>query len=142
MALDKKKFSASPLINDDNITLVAITKEGSTIKYTNLNVNDIIPTKYFDFENTYTPSTVPSSSSSTSTTRKASMWGRLNNTWDTIRASKGVNNYDKAKWKEIMEPIKGGNKHTNNRKTKKAAKKHLSKRKRDKLNKHRKTHHK
>lgn len=34
------------------------------------------------------------------------------------------------------------NKHANHHKTKKAAKKHLSKRKRDKLNKHRKTHHK
>ena len=60
----------------------------------------------------------------------------------------GKNTYNQPTTKGFFG--RGGNrhlktihkKHNNHHKTKKAAKKHLSKRKRDKLNKNRKTHHK
>ena len=102
-------FSLEPKIEENTVTLVAISKDKDGIKYDTVTINNIDAGDYMKGEHTYNP--VASSKS-----------------W----LSRG----GKKHFKTIR------NKNRNYRKTEKAGKKHVSKHKRVKLNKHRRTHRK
>jgi len=116
---EEDKLSLEPNIASNAVTIVSIYKEQGEkgeIKYDILNVNNSDPTEYLAGKYTYNPPTY---------------------TYNPPTTSKGF--FRRGGNRHLKTIHK---KHNNHHKTKKAAKKHLSKRKQVKLNKNRKTHHK
>ena len=112
---ENKNYSLEPKIDQNTVTLVAITKLGNDIKYDTIAIENIENVDdYITGEHTYNQPAKPKS------------------VFSMFSKSTGGNKH----FKTIR------NKNRNYRKTEKAGKKNVSKRKRVLLNKHRKTHHK